>query len=166
VSARSLLLGLLILTTTPLLFAVAPPLGPDRPLTAQERRLLAGQARSLFERLGMLHKTGRVKEALDTAEQIVAVQEKLYGACSDPVAQGLEWIARQSRAVGADEQAIAFAQRAYRLRQRLHPEGDWRVVDARLDLEEARNQARRDEAARQQLRKAEGLNVQVVRLWQ
>jgi CHAT domain-containing protein/tetratricopeptide (TPR) repeat protein len=163
--ARFLALGLL-LTTTPTLFAAAPPLGRDRPLTAEEHQVLAGQVQRAFSHWQAQSKAGRLPEAIESAKQIVALNEKLTDSRTERVALWLEWIARQSRELGADEQAIAYAERAYRLRQRLHPEGHWRVVDSRLELAEARSHARRDEAARQQLRKAAGLNGQVVRLWQ
>jgi CHAT domain-containing protein len=162
---RGTLVGLL-LSATPLLFAAAPPLGPDRPLTVLERKELAGLGQQAFAQYQQQLKAGRLKEAIESAKQIVVLEEKLSGARTGPVARWLAWIAEASRRVGADEQAIAYAERAYRLRLRLHPEGHWRVIDARLEVEESRNQARRDEAARQQLRKAEGLNGQVVRLWQ
>jgi tetratricopeptide (TPR) repeat protein/CHAT domain-containing protein len=164
-SARSLLLGLL-LTATPLLFAAAPPLGPDRPLTAQERQALSGQGQQAFAQFQMQYGAGRLQEAIESAKQIVALHEKLYGAQTETVADWLAWIAEQSRQVGADEQAISSAERAYRLRLRLYPAGDWRIVDARLNLEEARNQAKRDEPTRRELRRAGQRNGQVFRLWQ
>jgi CHAT domain-containing protein/tetratricopeptide (TPR) repeat protein len=163
---RSRSLVLVLLGWTPLLFAAAPPLGPDRPLTAEELRVLSEQEQRAFSRYQTESKAGRLKEAIAAAKEIVALQERLYGARSETFAGWLEWTARESRVVGADEQAMAYGERAYRLRQRLHPEGHWRVIDARLNLEESRNQAKRDEVARQQLKQAEGLNDQVFRLWQ
>jgi tetratricopeptide (TPR) repeat protein/CHAT domain-containing protein len=165
-SARSLLRGLLILTTTSLLFAAAPPLGPDRPLTALERRVLVEQHQRAFSRYQTETKAGRLQEPIEAAKEVVALKEQLFGARSENIAEWLEWIAWQSRAVGADEQATAYATRAYRLRLRLHPGGDWRIVDARWLLEEARNHARRDEATRRQLQKAAQRNGQVFRLYQ
>jgi tetratricopeptide (TPR) repeat protein len=163
---RSLVLGLFVIPTTPLLFAAAPPLGPDRPLTAMERRVLSKQEQRAFSRYQTENKAGRLQEAIAAAKEVVALQERLAGARRETVALWLEWIARQSRAVGADEQAIAYAERAYRLRLRLHPEGHWQIIDAHLEVEESRNHARRDEATRQQLKKADRLNQQVFRLWQ
>jgi CHAT domain-containing protein/tetratricopeptide (TPR) repeat protein len=156
----------LLLTSTSVLFAAAPPLGPDRPLTAEERRVLVGQLRQALARYQTQRQAGQLKEAIGTAREVVALVERLEGSWNEAVVRGLERIAQRSRAVGADEQAITYAERAYRLRQRLHPTGDWRIVDARLHLEEMRNHARRDEAARQQLQKAERLDAQVVRLYQ
>jgi tetratricopeptide (TPR) repeat protein len=164
-SARSLVLGML-LTATPMLFAAAPPLGPDRPLTAEECRVLIGQHQRAFAQYQSANKAGRLKEAIEAAKEIVAVRERLFGARVEPLAVWLEWIGRQSRAVGADEQALTYATRAYQLRQRLHPQGDWRVVDARWLLEETRSHAKRDEVARRQLQRADQLNGQAIRLWE
>jgi CHAT domain-containing protein/tetratricopeptide (TPR) repeat protein len=146
--------------------AAAPPLGPDRPLTAEERQGLEAQRQRAREQYQKQLKAGRFKEVIAAAKEMLALHEKLEGSRTERFAEALEWIARRSLEVGADDEALRYAKRAYRLRQRLHPEGHWRVVDARWLLEDAGNQARRDEAGRQQLRKAEGLNAQVERLRQ
>jgi CHAT domain-containing protein len=44
---------------------------------------------------------GRVKEALEAAKQDVALRARLEGSWTETVAQGLEWIARQSMVAGA-----------------------------------------------------------------
>jgi CHAT domain-containing protein/tetratricopeptide (TPR) repeat protein len=164
--ARALLLGVLIITRPPLLFAAAPPLGPDRPLTSEERQALVEQQQRAFAHYQTQFQAGRLQEAIAAARKLLALHERLEGSRTEMGAQWLEWIARKSQEVGADEQAIRHAERALRVRQRLHPEGDWRVVDARLSLEEARNHAKRDQAARQELQRATNLNNQVFRLWQ
>jgi tetratricopeptide (TPR) repeat protein len=155
-----------LLCSTPVLLGAAPPVGPDRPLTAEERQHLAGQYQRTFAQYQTARKAGRLQEALEAAKQVLALQEQLQGPRSETVAIWLEGIARQSSAAGADEQAIAYAERTHRLRQRMHPEGDWRVLDSRLNLEEIRQHAKRDTAARQQLLRAAQLNEQVFQLWQ
>jgi CHAT domain-containing protein/tetratricopeptide (TPR) repeat protein len=53
-----------------------------------------------------------------------------------------------------------------RATRQFYGEGDWRVTDSRLDLEDCRLLARLEGKQRQQLRQAEQRNQQVVQLWQ
>jgi CHAT domain-containing protein/tetratricopeptide (TPR) repeat protein len=149
-----------LLSWTPLLFAAAPPLGPDTPLTAEERQTLAEQLQRVFAVFQKENQAGRVKEALAAAREGVALHERLEGSRSEKVAGALEWIARQSSTVGADEQAIRYWERAYHLRQRLHGESHWRVIDARWELKDARTKAKWDRAAREQWQRSDDLYKQ------
>jgi CHAT domain-containing protein/Tfp pilus assembly protein PilF len=162
-SARWLLLGLL-LSAPPGVFGAAPPLGPDRPLTGEERRVLAKEQQRTFAAFQKETQAGRLKEAIELARQDLVLREQLEGSRTEAFARALEWLARHSQEIGADEEAIRYWGRVYRVKQQLHPPGDWRIVDARWELEDARHHAQRDRAARQQLQRAENLNEQALGL--
>jgi CHAT domain-containing protein/tetratricopeptide (TPR) repeat protein len=161
---RSLVLVVLCLPS--LLFAAAPPLGPERPLTAQERQEVQRAMERVFAQWQEAERLGQRQEALAKGKEVLAFQERLHGPWHERVERWCSGLAARLSALGEYEQAVLYREKALVVRLKLSGQGDWRVLDSRLDLEEARQQAKRDEATRQQLLRAERLNGQVFRLWQ
>ena len=73
------LLTVLVLGTGSL-FAAAPPLGPDKPLTVEQRRELVGQLQQAFSQFQMHNQSDRLKEAIESAKAVVALQDPAYVA--------------------------------------------------------------------------------------
>jgi CHAT domain-containing protein len=142
-------------------FAAAPPAR----LTAAQTEQLAQSERCLQR--ATAHLRGKeVDKGIAAVHKALAVERAIYGhlrATSLPLLEGEARLLEQ-RERFAD--AITARLEVLRRRQELHGLGDWRVTDARLDLEDTRLLARLDDKQRQHLRQADQWNAEVFRLWQ
>jgi CHAT domain-containing protein/Tfp pilus assembly protein PilF len=151
---------MLALTVACSAFAAAPPAR----LTDEQAEQLS-QSRRWLQQADRLYRAGEMDQALAALHKGLALERSVFGHLS---AASLPWLGGQARVLEQRErfaEAITSRQELLRLRQELHGQGDWRVTDARLDLEDTRLLARLSTRQRQQLDQAEQWNAQVVRLW-
>jgi CHAT domain-containing protein/Tfp pilus assembly protein PilF len=158
---RAVLSLLLVLVLAGESFAAAPP-----------PRLKARQAEQLAQRQHWLQRAsahwraGEIDRAIAAVDRGLALERAALGSLR---AGSLPWLSFQARLhEQRDQYARALGPRQEVLEglRQLHGQADWRVTDARLDLEDTRRQARLGARQRQQLRQARQDNDQVVRLWQ
>jgi CHAT domain-containing protein/tetratricopeptide (TPR) repeat protein len=148
-----------------LLLAVAlPAAAPPPRLTPAQREQLVQRNRWLQQALA-LFRGGKMDEAIAAIQKGLALERAVFGHLR---ATSLPWLEDQAR---LQEQRERFAE-ATEARQELlhrtearHGRVDWRVTDARLDLEDTRRLARLDARQRQQLRQADQWNALVIRQW-
>jgi CHAT domain-containing protein len=142
-------------------FAAAPPAR----LTAEQAAQMAQRERWMQQAKAHL-RAGEIEQALAAVHKALALERAVYGQLRAPFLPLLEAEARLMVERERFAEAIAAQQELLRRRQELHGPGDWRVTNARLDLEDSRLLARLDAKQRQQLSQAYQWNGQVVRLWQ
>jgi CHAT domain-containing protein/Tfp pilus assembly protein PilF len=137
---------------------------------APPARLTAGQTEQLAQSQRWLqqadadHRAGEIDKAIAALHKGLALERSVFGHLR---AGSLPWLVRQAELLEQRErfaEAIKARQELLRRRQELHGPRDWRVSDARLDLEDTRLLARREARQRQQLRQADQWNAQVPRL--
>jgi CHAT domain-containing protein len=142
-------------------FAAAPPAR----LTAEQAEQLA-QSQLWLERADTHYRAGEIDQTSAALHKGLALERSVFGhlrAASLPWLGGLARLQEQ-RERFAD--AILARQEVLRRREELYGQSDWRVTDARLDLEDTRRLARLEVRQRQHLRQAEQWNEQVFHLWQ
>jgi CHAT domain-containing protein/Tfp pilus assembly protein PilF len=142
--------------------AVAPPalLSSAQQDLLKARDALTGPANQA------LH-SGKDDEAAPLMRRILAIERAVFGAVRSSPA-GVSWLEGLARLHERREEfdkAIPLRRDLLRLRRQWHGEGDWRVTDARLDLEDARQLARLPAEQRRRLRQAQQWNLQVFHLY-
>jgi CHAT domain-containing protein/tetratricopeptide (TPR) repeat protein len=155
-------MALLVLALfVPLADAAAPParLTPDQSLLQAKRDRLLQRATNLF-------RDGQVDQAVSTTRKALALERGELGGLSAYGRGWLAWLAPLQEERGQFAEAITSRQELLTWMQQRHSADDWRVVDARLDLEDARVLARLPETQSRRLRQALAWNAQVFRLWQ
>jgi len=124
----------------------------------QERDELAARAQSL-------RGEGKLVEAIEVAEQVLAIEREIFGEEHSDVADSYGWIGGMQEAADDFSAAEKFRQAALELLTKLHGVDDWRVTDGRLALEHARLLAGLDNTEREELSRSEALNDRVFELW-
>jgi tetratricopeptide (TPR) repeat protein len=139
---------------------------------APPARLTAEQAEKLAQSQRWLHqanthfRAGEIDKAITAIHKGLALERSVFGQVR---AAALPWLQGQAQLLERCERfadAISARRELLQRRQELHGRGDWRVTDARLDLEDTRLLARLVVKQRQHLRQAEQWNEQVFGLWQ
>jgi CHAT domain-containing protein len=156
---RALASLLLVLLLAGWSFAAAPPAR----LTAEQTEQLVQRDRWL-QQAKTHYGAGEIDKAIAAIHKGLALERSVFGQVGS-----LPWLTFQAQLLEQRERfadAIAARQELLRRQQELHGLGDWRVTDARLDLEDTRLLARLEAKQRQQLRQAFQWNEQVARLWQ
>src|SRR5262249_19060981 len=97
-------------------------------------------------------------------EQKVALDRRLFGEVHEQVAQSLDLLADFSAFVEDFATARKARGEIVALRTKVYGADDWRVRDARLDLEHVHLLAGLDAPSRRQLRQAQQQNAQVEQL--
>jgi tetratricopeptide (TPR) repeat protein len=141
--------------------AAAPP----AQLTAEQARKLAQRNRWL-QQANTHYRAGEIDQTIVAIDKGLALERAVFGHLQ---AASLPWLQGHARLLEHRERfadAITARQELLRRRQELHGHGDWRVIDARLDVEDTRLLARLEAKQRQQLRQAAQWNAQVLQLWQ
>jgi tetratricopeptide (TPR) repeat protein len=142
-------------------FAAAPPAR----LTAEQAEQLA-QSQRWLQRATTHYGAGEIDKVIEALHKGLALERSLFGHLR---AASLLWLERQAVLLEHRERfadAILARQELLRRRHELHGLDDWRVTDARLDLQNTRLLVRLETKQRQQLRQAGQWDTQVVRLWQ
>jgi CHAT domain-containing protein/Tfp pilus assembly protein PilF len=158
---RALTSLLLVVVLAGWSFAAAPPAR----LTAEQKDQLA-QSQRWLQKAKPHFDAGEIDKAIAAIHTGLALERSVFGHLREA---SLPWLVPQARLL---EQRDRFAdatkarQELLRRLQELHGLGDWRVTDARLDLEDTQRLARLDAKQRAQLRQADEWNVQVFKLWQ
>jgi tetratricopeptide (TPR) repeat protein/CHAT domain-containing protein len=151
----------LLVVLAGLALAAAPP---PRLTHAQTEQLR--QRSQWLQRANAHHRAGEIDQTIAALHKGLALERSLFGHLR---ADSLRWLASQAELQVQRErfaEAIEARQEVLRRREDLHGPDDWRVTDARLDLEDTRRLARLDARQRQHLRQARQWNSQVFRLWQ
>jgi len=147
--------------------AQPPDATPPKPpaLTAEHRQQLQERDRHAAE-AKKLWAADKREEAIAAWEKKLVIERSVYGDLHDDVLDSLQQLARWQEDREDFSAARKVRQELLALRIRRHGEKDWRVTDARLNLEYFECLTRLDAAGRQQLLQARSLNRQVVRLCQ
>jgi CHAT domain-containing protein/Tfp pilus assembly protein PilF len=151
----------LMLALPALVDAAAPPAR----LTPQQSKLLA-QRDQLQQQANILLRAGQTDDAIAAMKKALALERRVLGELSGNGLTWLAWLARLQEQREQFEDTIASRREMLTLRRQRHGADDWRVVDARLALEDARLLARLSADQRRRVRQAEGWNRLVFRLWQ
>jgi CHAT domain-containing protein/tetratricopeptide (TPR) repeat protein len=147
------------------LAGLAAGAAPPARFTPQQTRLWA-QRNRLLQRANALFLDGKTDEAISLTRKALALERGILGGLSSDGLDWLEGLARLQEHGEHFEDTIATRQEVLTLRRQRYGADDWRVVDARLDLEDARLLARLSLAQRRRLHQATAWNTQVFRLWQ
>jgi CHAT domain-containing protein/Tfp pilus assembly protein PilF len=134
-----------------LLFALAghaedPPVAP-KPTTDKDR---LGERSRLWQELKQHLKAGKLPEAIQDAERMLAVERQLPGADRD-VASTLNLLADLQVRKGDFARAREWGKQALDLRLKVGGERDWQTTDARRKLAEIDVQAKLEPDQRQRL---------------
>jgi hypothetical protein len=141
--------------------AVAPPAR----LTAQQHKQWEQRTQRL-QRANALIRAGQRDEAIAAVRKALKVERAVLGQLSS---NGLVWLNGLARLQEDREQfagVIASRRELLAGQRQRYDAAHWRVIDSRLDLEDALLLVRLSADQRQRLRQAEQCNQQVVVLWQ
>ena len=132
---------------------------PEQAAKRKERDELSIQAKRL-------RGIGKLPEAIEVAERVLAIEREIFGEEHGVVASTYGWIGEVQSAAEDFSAAEKSYQAALDLLKRLHGARDWRVTDGRLALEHARLLASLDSTKREALSQAETLEQRVTVLWE
>jgi CHAT domain-containing protein/tetratricopeptide (TPR) repeat protein len=135
------------------------PLTPAQQAKLKERDRRAAEAHALWGK-------GEQAAAIAAWQKKLAIEREVFGSLHAEVAASLQqlgWWHVQRKEYDAARPAC---REVLAIRTKLYGAKDWRVTDARLDLEDLELDARLDAASRQRLREALNLDRQVYRLRQ
>jgi CHAT domain-containing protein len=136
-----------------------------KPLTAaQQARLKEGDR--LAAEAHKLEQAGQLAEAVAAWQKKLAIDRAVYGDVHEQVAQSQAELARLHESREDFPAARQARREVLALRLQLHGDKDWRVTDARLDLEDGDRLSKLTPESRRRLRQSLDLNRQVFSLWQ
>jgi CHAT domain-containing protein/Tfp pilus assembly protein PilF len=125
-------------------------LTPEQAAKLKERDVLGVRAQRL-------HGEGKLPEAIEVANQILAIERDLFGEEHAEIAGTHGWMAEIHEAAKDFAAAEKSRKAALDLLTKLHGVGDWRVTDARLALQHTRLLAGLDHTERKELGRAAAL---------
>jgi len=131
---------------------------PEQAAQLQERDELAARAQSLLGE-------GKLPQAIEVAQQVLAIEREIFGEEHAEIATTYGWIGGMQEAADDFSAAEKSRQAALDLLTKLHGTGDWHVTDARMALEQVRLSAGLDQSERKELRRSYALNYRVFELW-
>src|SRR5262249_25782173 len=104
--------------------------GPEPELTPEERQKLVAQARECDARSSKFYREGRLADAREETQQLLAIAKRLYPPARYPeghpeLARSLNNLGAVLRAMGRLEPARDCHQPALAMRQRLYPESKY-----------------------------------------
>ncbi|MBY0233141.1 MAG: tetratricopeptide repeat protein [Gemmataceae bacterium] len=143
-----------------LALAAAPPPAPD----GRQAEALR-EAERLWTRVAAEEKAGKRLDALDKIRRVIALRGEVFGPASTQADAARHVAAKMHAILGQLPEAIERRREILRSRESLHERGHWRILDARLDLEEAQEQTKRTPEARRKVAEASRLGKQVVALY-
>src|SRR5687768_3095119 len=111
----------------------APDETASEPTTDQVARLQ--ERDELLARAQSLRGEAKLVEAIEAAEQVLAIERDIFGEVHAEIAGTYDWIAEMQIAAEDFTAAKESRHAALDLLTMLHGSGDWRVTDARLALE-------------------------------
>ena len=136
-----------------------------KPLTAEQQARLK-EGNHLAAEAKKLYQMGKLAEAVAAWQKKLAIDREVYGDVHEQVAQSVAELARIHELREDFPAARKARKEALAIRVKLHGEKDWRVTDARLDLEDGDRLSKLTAEGRRRLRQAAALNEQVFSLWQ
>jgi CHAT domain-containing protein/lipopolysaccharide biosynthesis regulator YciM len=158
-----------MLVTVAVWLGVAVPCRAEQPktkqLTAKQQARLKVRDRLAAE-AKKLDQQGKLAELLAASNKKLAIEREVYGNVHAVVADSLEVLAQIHEVDGNFNGAAKALQEVVTIRTKLHGAGDWRVTDARLDLEELKVRAGLSPEDRQRLLQARILNDKLAGVWQ
>jgi tetratricopeptide (TPR) repeat protein/CHAT domain-containing protein len=159
--ALVLVLGIGLTMTIP-----APTGEPKpKPLTDAQKAQLKERDRLRAE-ADKLDRSGKLTEAAATLEKVLAIERQVFGNVHKEVAASLNWLA----GIHEDREDFKAARKALQevltIRTQLYGAKDWRVTDARLELQHVDRVAKMDAKSRQRLRQAMASHTKVGQLYQ
>src|SRR5262249_8842014 len=125
----------------------------------KERDRLNMEARKLAE-------AGKPDQMVEAWEKKLALERAVFGDVHEEVAASLAELGRMHEFREDFDAARQARKETLALRTKLHGEKDWRVTDARLELQDLELRAKLDAKSRRRLVEANTLNDQVFHLWQ
>jgi len=140
----------------------APDENASQPTTEQAAKLQ--ERDELAARAQSLQGEGKLPEAIEVAQQVLAIEREILGKVHAEIAGTYGWIGEMQEAAEDFPAAEKSRQAALDLFTELHGVGHWRVTDARLALEHARLLAGLDNAERKELSRSHALNQRVLEL--
>jgi CHAT domain-containing protein/tetratricopeptide (TPR) repeat protein len=158
---RPTLLAFLLLLVVPSVRGAAPP----GRLTLQQAELLRQASRS-FAQANADFQAKRIDDFIANGLRGLTLEWRVHGEVPPRRHDWLRGLAHAMEERGRWEEAGALRAEVLAGLVRLHGEGDWRVTDARLDLDHTRRLAGMTQHQRDLLRQADQWNGEVVRLWQ
>jgi tetratricopeptide (TPR) repeat protein/CHAT domain-containing protein len=136
---------------------------PSPTLTAEQQKQLK-ERDQLGRRAVQLRSQGKLPEAIQAAEAMLAIEREVLGGASEDAIGSLELLARLHQ----DREDWAAARKAreevLKLRSTTLPKDDWRVGDARLALDNIETVAKLSDRDRRRLGEADRLVQQVEEL--
>src|SRR5262245_26567393 len=153
-------LGILIL-----MLAVAGRARADKPLTEEHKAKLKERDR-LDAEATKLGEAGKLDEMVAVWEKKLALERAVFGDVHEEVAASLAELGAMHEYCEDFDAARKARKEVLTLRTKLHGKQDWRVTDARLELQDLELRAKLDAKSRRRLVEANTLSKQVVRLEQ
>jgi CHAT domain-containing protein/tetratricopeptide (TPR) repeat protein len=153
----------LILVSMPVLAQEQPK--PHPALTKEQQEKLKERDRFAKEAEN-LGAEGKLKEAVEAAEKVLAIERAVFGDVHEDVAGSLEFLAELHGLKEDFPTARKLRQEVLAIKTKLLGEQRWQVIDARLALEDTDRLARMVPADRHRLDEAGQLDRQAVQLYQ
>jgi CHAT domain-containing protein len=138
--------------------------GPPARLNREQRKRLAG-AKHLLVEIGQSFQAGKHAEGVKALQTLLAIQREVHGSVSTQSAAILHQLGTVEERKGNFVSARKWWAERLAILQPLYGEGDWRVTESRLDLEEGNRLARLDNRQRARLLRAERLHEEGARFF-
>jgi hypothetical protein len=136
-----------------------------KPLTAEQRERLKERDRLAAE-AQQLGQQGKLAEMVAAWQKKIAIEREVLGDAHEQVAASLAELANMQEFRRDFDAARQARRELLTLTTKRYGAKDWRVTDARLDLEDVGLRARLDADGRRRLQEALAMNQQVFQLWQ
>ena len=155
----------LVLPAVPRAFGQAPAASkPSPPLTAQQQERLK-ERDQLAKQAVQLRSHGKLPEAIQAAEAMLAIERQVLGQTSEDAIGSLKLLARLHQDREDWAAAREACQEVLNLRNKTLPKDHWQVADARWALDNIETLARLSDRDRRRLREADRLIQQVKELY-
>lgn len=135
------------------------PLTPAQQMRLKERDRYAAET-------AKLRASGKLSEAIDACQKMLAIERELFGNYHNDVAESLKQLAKMCQQQGDFAAAHKARQEVIAIASELHGPSNWRTADAGRALEDLERWIGWDAQSRRQALEADQLNVQVRRLVQ
>jgi CHAT domain-containing protein/Tfp pilus assembly protein PilF len=138
---------------------MAKPLTAKQQARLKERDRLAAEAKKFAQQ-------GKLPEMFAALKRKLAIEREVFGEVNTEVVASPVFLARLHEAVDDFKGAAKARQGVVVIRTKLHWAWDWRVTDAKLDLEDLKLRSRLSPEGRKRLEEATTRSENVENLWQ
>jgi CHAT domain-containing protein/tetratricopeptide (TPR) repeat protein len=131
-------------------------------LSTSDRKKLIAERDAAVDRSQDLRGQGKLAEAIAARQTALEIERRVFGDVSDETAESLDVIGSCQLERDDFAEARKTFEQTRDILARLHPKNHWRLIDARLELEDVQLREHLTPAARRELAAADQVDVQAL----